>query len=44
VIPGWEEVATVTSNALQTIYLGRAEIEPTLRDAAAKADEILAKK
>ena len=44
VIAGWEEVATVTSNALQTIYLGRAEIEPTLRDAAAKADEILAKK
>ncbi len=44
VIAGWEEVATVTSNALQTIYLGRVEIEPTLRDAAAKADEILAKK
>ncbi len=44
VIAGWEEVATVTSNALQTIYLGRAEIEPTLRDAATKANEILAKK
>ena len=44
VIPGWEEVATVTSNALQTIYLGRAEIEPTLRDAAVKADDILARK
>ena len=44
VIPGWEEIATVTSNALQKIYLGKGEIEPTLKDAAAKANEILAKK
>ncbi len=30
VIPGWEEIAAVTSNALQKIYLGEGEIKPTL--------------
>jgi multiple sugar transport system substrate-binding protein len=44
VITGWEEIANTTSNALQKIYLGEGEIEPTLKDAAAKANEILAKK
>ena len=44
VITGWEEIAQTTSNALQKIYLGQGEIEPTLKDAAAKANEILAKK
>ncbi len=43
VITGWEEIANTTSNALQKIYLGEGEIEPTLKDAAAKANEILAK-
>jgi multiple sugar transport system substrate-binding protein len=41
VIPGWEEIADLTSSALQTIYLGEGEVEPTLKDAAARADEIL---
>jgi multiple sugar transport system substrate-binding protein len=44
VITGWEEIANTTSNALQKIYLGEGEIEPTLKAAAAKANEILAKK
>jgi multiple sugar transport system substrate-binding protein len=43
VIPGWEEIADVTSSAIQKIYLGQAEIEPTLKDAAARANEILKK-
>lgn len=42
VIPGWEEIADITSNALQSIYLGQTEVEPALQDAAAKADAILA--
>ena len=44
VITGWEEIANATSNALQKIYLGEGEIEPTMKAAAAKANEILAKK
>lgn len=44
VIPGWEEIAQITSDAMQKIYLGKPEeIEPTLKDAAAKADAILKK-
>jgi multiple sugar transport system substrate-binding protein len=42
VIPGWEEIAAITSNALQTIYLGQGEIQPTLDAAAAEIDAILA--
>jgi multiple sugar transport system substrate-binding protein len=41
VIPGWEEIADLTSSAIQTIYLGEGEVEQTLKDAAARADEIL---
>jgi len=41
VIPGWEEIADLTSNALQSIYLGKEEVEPALKAAAAKADAIL---
>lgn len=43
VIPGWEEVASVTSDALQTIYLGDAEVEAALNSAAAEIDGILGK-
>lgn len=44
VIPGWEEIAQITSDAMQKIYLGKPEeIEGTLKDAAAKADAILKK-
>lgn len=44
VIPGWEEIAQITSDAVQKIYLGSAEeIEPTLKDAAAKANTVLGK-
>jgi multiple sugar transport system substrate-binding protein len=43
VIPGWEEVADLTSSAIQKIYLGEGEVEATLKDAAARADEILKK-
>lgn len=44
VIPGWEEIAQLTSDAVQKIYLGKAEdIEPTLKAAAEKANGILKK-
>ncbi|MDW6023994.1 sugar ABC transporter substrate-binding protein [Mesorhizobium sp. BAC0120] len=44
VIPGWEEIAQITSDAMQKIYLGKPdEIEPTLKDAAAKANKVLGK-
>jgi multiple sugar transport system substrate-binding protein len=41
VIPGWEEIAGITSDALQTIYLGDADIKETLDAAAAEIDGIL---
>lgn len=41
VIPGWEDIAQTTSNAIQKIYLGQGEIEPTLKEAAAKINETL---
>ena len=44
IIPGWEDIAQTTSNAIQKIYLGQGQIEPTLKEAAAKVDETLAKK
>ena len=43
VIPGWEEIAQITSDAMQKIYLGSAEPEAALKDAAAKADGVLKK-
>jgi multiple sugar transport system substrate-binding protein len=41
VIPGWEEVAQITSDAMQKIYLGEGDPEAILKEAAAKADAIL---
>lgn len=41
VIPGWEEIADLTSSAIQRIYLGEGEVEPTLKEAAERADAIL---
>jgi multiple sugar transport system substrate-binding protein len=41
VIPGWEEIASVTSNALQRIYLGEGEIKETLDAAAAEINGII---
>jgi len=43
VIAGWEEIADVTTSALQRIYLGQGQIEPTLKEAASKANAILKK-
>jgi multiple sugar transport system substrate-binding protein len=43
IIPGWEEVAQITSDAMQKIYLGSAEPEAALKDAAAKANAVLKK-
>ena len=43
VIPGWEEIAQITSDAVQKIYLGQGEPEATLKDAAAKANGVLKK-
>jgi multiple sugar transport system substrate-binding protein len=44
VIPGWEEIAQITSNAIQKIYLGQGDIEATLKATATQANAILAKK
>jgi multiple sugar transport system substrate-binding protein len=45
VIPGWEEIAQATSNAVQKIYLGKADdIEATLKATAAQVNDILSKK
>ena len=41
VIAGWEEIADIAVTALQNIYLGEGEVEPTLKDAAARTDAIL---
>lgn len=41
VIAGWEEIASITSDALQTIYLGDADIESTLNEAAAEINVVL---
>jgi multiple sugar transport system substrate-binding protein len=43
VIPGWEEVAQITSDAVQKIYLGEGDAAATLQDAAAKANKVLGK-
>lgn len=40
-IEGWGEVADVTSNALQAIYLGDREVEEALNDAARRIDRQL---
>ncbi|MBN9275417.1 MAG: sugar ABC transporter substrate-binding protein [Mesorhizobium sp.] len=42
VIPGWEEIAQITSDAMQKIYLG-GDREAGLKDAAAKANAVLKK-
>jgi multiple sugar transport system substrate-binding protein len=43
VIPGWEEVAQITSDAIQKIYLGEGAPDAVLKEAAGKADAILKK-
>jgi multiple sugar transport system substrate-binding protein len=43
VIEGWEEIAQVTSDALQKIYLGQGDLDATLQEAAAKANAVLKK-
>ncbi len=43
VISGWEEIAEITSNAVQTIYLGDAEPKAALDGAAAQINGILGK-
>ncbi len=44
VIPGWEDIAQTTSNAVQKIYLGQGQIEPTLKEAASKINQTLTQK
>lgn len=41
VITGWEEIAAKTSDAVQRIYLGDADIKESLDDAAASINDIL---
>ncbi|UCI30613.1 ABC transporter substrate-binding protein [Mesorhizobium sp. B4-1-4] len=43
VIPGWEEIAQITSDAMQKIYLGSVDPETGLKEAAAKANAVLKK-
>ncbi len=43
VISGWEEIAQITSDAVQKIYLGQGEPEAVLKEAAAKANGVLKK-
>ena len=43
VIAGWEEIAQITSDALQKIYLGHGDVDATLQQAAAKANAVLKK-
>jgi multiple sugar transport system substrate-binding protein len=43
VIPGWEEVAQITTDAIQKIYLGEGDPEAILKEAAGKADAIVKK-
>ena len=43
VIPGWEEIADITSNAMQSIYLGKGEPDAVLKAAAAQAAALLKK-
>jgi multiple sugar transport system substrate-binding protein len=40
-VPDWELMADTTSAALQNIYLGNAEPETALQEAAARIDELL---
>lgn len=40
-IPNWEEMADATAAALQNIYLGKAQPEAALKEAAAKIDGLL---
>ncbi len=40
-VPNWQEMADTTKSALQTIYLGEGEVEPTLAAAADKINGIL---
>jgi multiple sugar transport system substrate-binding protein len=42
IIPNWEEMADATSRALQRIYLGEAEPEQALGEAAERIDQLLA--
>ncbi|PZX13672.1 multiple sugar transport system substrate-binding protein [Palleronia aestuarii] len=41
VIPGWEEIAAITSNALQRVYLGDQEPKAALDAAASEINAIL---
>ena len=43
IISGWEDVAKDVIDALQSVYLGNAQPEPALKQAAAKADQALGK-
>lgn len=43
VVSGWEEIAAITSDALQNIYLGNAEPKAALDAAAAEINGILGK-
>jgi multiple sugar transport system substrate-binding protein len=40
-VPDWELMADTTSAVLQNIYLGNAEPEPALKEAAARIDSLL---
>jgi multiple sugar transport system substrate-binding protein len=42
-VTGWEDTAKAVTDAVQSVYIGKAEPEPALKQAAARADEFLGK-
>ena len=42
-ITGWEDTAKAVTDAVQSVYIGQAQPEPALKQAAARADESLGK-
>ena len=43
VISGWEDMAKDVIDGLQSVYLGNAQPQPALEQAAQKADQVLGK-
>ena len=43
VVAGWEDVAKIVSNAMHSVYLGKAKPEDALKTAAVQANRALKK-
>jgi multiple sugar transport system substrate-binding protein len=42
-VAGWEDMAKIVSNTMQSIYMGKAQPEPALKAAAVQADKMLSR-